>query len=126
MRSALYLAPLLGLLALPAAADQIVSQASDYQEFKQQFCSAYRGGEHIFILPAKIFSIEQVVECPDGTSTLRMAEPADDPGHTIFNIDPPHGVESAFDCDGKADSGMGLVALNCIPASAEAAGHKKT
>lgn len=118
------LAPL--ILADPALADELVSQAADLAEFEKRFCGASREGEHIFVVPAAIFTETQSVNCEDGTSTLRMTQPADDPGHTVFNIDPPHGIEAAFDCDGKADTGMEMIALNCIPAAAEQPGHRKT
>lgn len=114
------------LCTLPAGADELVSQAGDFAEFEQQFCDASREGEHIFVVPAAVFSEQESVTCEDGESTLRTSEPEDDPGHVVFNIDPPHGVEMAFDCDGKADIGMATVALNCLPASAEQAGHEKT
>ena len=114
------------LLILPAQADELVTEAADLAEFQEHFCAAGRESERIFVVPAAIFTETQSVGCEDGTSTLRMTESADDPGHTVFNIDPPHGVESAFDCDGKADTGMSMVALNCIPASAEQSGHSKT
>jgi hypothetical protein len=108
------------------AADELVSEATDFTEFEQQFCSASREGEHIFVVPAEIFAGQNALRCDEGESTLRMSEPADDPGHTLFNIDPPHGVETAFDCDGKADTGITMVALNCLPAAAEQADHDKT
>ncbi len=116
----------MAMFAFSANAGDLVSQAGNYAEFKEQFCAASRDGEHIFVVPAAMFSEQKGVTCADGESGLRVSEPADDPGHTVFNIDPPHGVETAFDCDGKADTGMTMVALNCIPASAEAADHKKT
>ena len=109
-----------------AAADDMVMQASNFSEFTEQFCNASRTGEHIFVVPAQIFTTAKSVSCSHGDSMLRMSEPSDDPGHAIYNIDPPSGVADAFDCDGKADIGMDMVALNCLPANSEKAGHRKT
>jgi hypothetical protein len=108
-----------------AASAQTVSQAADYAEFKTQFCAADHGAEHIFVLPVAAFSDEKGVACDNGESMFRTAEPADDPGHLIINIDPPSDSKTAFDCDGKADEGMAVVAINCLPADMESAMHPK-
>lgn len=108
-----------------AASAQMVSQSADYSEFKTQFCAAEHDGEHIFVLPVAVFSEEKGVACDNGESMFRTAEPADDPGHLVMNIDPPSGAETAFDCDGKADEGMAMVAINCLPADMESAMHPK-
>jgi hypothetical protein len=108
-----------------AEAASTVSQAASYAEFKEQFCAADHGGEHIFVLPVAIFSEEKGVTCDNGESMFRTAEPADDAGHLVINIDPPSDAETAFDCDGKADEGMAVVAINCLPADMESAMHPK-
>lgn len=102
-----------------------VSQAADFAEFTQQFCAEAPDHEHIFVVPASVFSGQSSVECDGAMSMLRTSEPADDPGHIVFNIDPPKGVDMAYDCDGKADVGMNLVAINCLPASMESMDHAK-
>jgi|AP12_2_1047962.scaffolds.fasta_scaffold74419_2 hypothetical protein len=107
------------------ASAQTVSQAGNYSQFKDQFCAADHSGQHIFVLPMAVFSDEKSVACDNGESMLRTMEPADDPGHIVFNIDPPPDAEAAFDCDGKADEGMTTVAINCLPADEESAMHPK-
>lgn len=113
-------------LAFPAHADTMVSQAQDMESFRMAFCEAPRAGEHIFVLPVSIFKDNTSFDCDDGTYGLRTSEPADDPGHMLFNVDPPHGSETSLDCDGKADIGVTMVAINCIPVSEESADHSKT
>ena len=99
-----------------------VSKASSFGEFNEQFCAAKRDAQHIFIVPVAVFK-ESAIECEDGDSKLRMAEPKDDPGHMVFNIDPPSGSKGSFDCDGKADTNMTMVAINCLPVAQESASH---
>ncbi|MFN3231674.1 MAG: hypothetical protein ACE363_05890 [Alphaproteobacteria bacterium] len=113
------------LLAMPACAEAPVSTANTFDQFKAQFCEANRAQEHIFVLPLASFDEHDSIDCEFGTSGLRKAEPADDPGHVVLNVDPPADVPSAFDCDSKADVGMTYVALNCLPANREAADHQK-
>ncbi len=120
----------LGLgIALSSAAygmsDHGVSQAASYEDFSKQFCAAKADAAHIFVVPAAIFSQHKSVKCDGGESQLRMSQPKDDPGHTVFNIDPPKGSKSSLDCDGKADTGMTTVALNCFPVAKETATHPK-
>jgi hypothetical protein len=98
---------------------------ANYDEFTQKFCSANRDAQHIFVLPIAVFNQNNSVKCDDGESRLRTSEPKDDPGHVVFNIDPPHGVKSSFDCDGKADITMTTVAINCLPVSRETGSHPK-
>lgn len=112
------------MVAGPASA-QTVNQAANAAEFNEQFCAADHTGQHIFVLPMAVFSDEKSVTCDNGESMLRTAEPADDAGHIVLNIDPPSGAETAFDCDGKADEGMTTVAINCLPADMESAMHPK-
>ena len=106
------------------ASDQSMSQAANFEEFTAKFCAASRTAPHIFVVPVAVFE-EQTVTCDDGDSTLRTAEPNDDPGHIVFNIDPPHGSKQSFDCDGKADVDMTPVAINCLPVAEETATHPK-
>jgi hypothetical protein len=115
----------LGGVQLSAAAESTVSETSDFEAFVEAFCAADRAREHIFVLPMEGFMDADEIACPEGTSTPRTAEPTDDPGHVVLNVDPPEGVADALDCDGKADIGMTMVAINCLPASAETAEHKK-
>lgn len=116
----------LSLLVTPAAASDLVTEVLDPVAFEEAFCVASRDRPHIFVVQASMFVETRSVLCQDGVSTLHSSVSADDPGHTVFSIDPPHGVENAFNCDGKADTGMAVVALNCIPVSAETAAHRKT
>ncbi|MEM8818727.1 MAG: hypothetical protein AAGE90_04255 [Pseudomonadota bacterium] len=112
-------------LATPAlAADSLVSDTRSAEAFTAAFCAADRLTQHIFVLPTAAFSDGGRVACPHGTSGMRVAVPADDPGHLVLNIDPPDGVADGFDCDGKADEGMSLVAINCLPANLETADHQ--
>lgn len=119
----------LGLVVLlPAtaygAAHKTVSQAANFEEFTEQFCAAKRDAQHIFVVPVAVFK-EPSVKCDDGESKLRTTEPSDDPGHMVFNVDPPSGSKESFDCDGKADIAMTTVAINCLPVAKEAASHPK-
>lgn len=118
---------LVGGAALFAAqgvsAGDSVSQASSFEEFSQQFCAASQAGEHVFVLPAKVFAEHTSLTCDSGEFTLRTGEPTDDPGHTVYNIDPPSGVDLALDCDAKADTGMSVIALNCLSVAAESEDH---
>ena len=116
----------LALAAGGAATAQTLTQAPNFAAFKTQFCAAGGSGQHVFVMPIAIFMDEKMVECDDGTSMLRTTEPANDPGHIVFNIDPPAGSMAALDCDGKADEGMTIVAINCLPVGDEAATHKKS
>ena len=109
-----------------ATAGEMVSQVSGQSDFTKSFCAASREAPHIFVLPANLFDAQKSVTCSDGDSRLRVSEPQDDPGHRVYNIDPPHGSKSGLDCDGKADIGMAMVAINCIPADFETADHKKS
>jgi len=111
--------------AAAAASELYVSQATNFTMFQEQFCTANRAEQHIFVLPTAILGEEKGVTCDDGESTFRVAEPSDDPGHLVINIDPPAGSKTAFDCDSKADEGMTMVAINCLPVDEEAAMHPK-
>lgn len=108
-----------------AASAQGIFEAASYEEFAVDFCGADHSGQHIFAVPVEVLTENNGVECDNGVSQFRVAEPDDDPGHYVFNIDPPEGAETGFDCDGKADVGMGAVAINCLPADMEAMGHPK-
>ena len=113
------------LAALPACSQAPESNANTFGQFVAQFCQANRAQEHIFVLPLAAFEAKSSVVCEYGTSGLRWAEPADDPGHVVLNVDPPSGVADGFDCDSKADKGMEFVAINCLPANREEADHAK-
>ncbi|MEM7441701.1 MAG: hypothetical protein AAF414_00065 [Pseudomonadota bacterium] len=123
MKYACTLAVCASLIAPAALADDLVSDTRDADGFTSAFCAADRSTQHIFVLPMSVFQEGGEVTCDHGTSTLRMSEPSDDPGHAVLNIDPPEGVADGFDCDGKADLGMSLVAINCLPANLESADH---
>lgn len=109
-----------------ATSPQLIVEANNYDELSDKFCAANHSAEHILVLPAAIYDSHKTIECESGTFGLRVAEPKEDPGHKIYNIDPPHGAASALDCDGKADIGMAIIALNCYPVSKEAAAHPKS
>lgn len=64
-----------------------MSQATSLADLSEKFCAASRSAPHIFVVPVAVFE-QKVVECDDGESTLRTAEPDDDPGYIVFNIDP--------------------------------------
>ena len=123
MKRACMLAVCATLVAPGALADDLVSDTRDADDFAAAFCAADRSTQHIFVVPMSVFQAGGEVTCDDGTSTVRMTEPADDPGHAVVNIDPPDGVADGFDCDGKADLGMSLIAINCLPANLESADH---
>lgn|GEM_PF-6686662 len=127
-RCSFALAAALGLaLTAPAAqAQTMVSTSADFSAFTTQFCGADRSAPHIFVLPLSVFQANSSVSCDFGAATMRVTEPASDPGHYVLNIDPPAGVEDGLDCDSKVDEGMDLVALNCLPANLEQAGHRKS
>jgi hypothetical protein len=108
-----------------AASAQGLLEAANYDEFAAAFCAADHTGQHIFAMPVGVMTENTGVECDNGVSQFRVAEPDDDPGHYVFNIDPPEGAEAGFDCDGKADVGMSAVAINCLPANMEAMEHPK-
>ncbi|MEM7398431.1 MAG: hypothetical protein AAGF48_13795 [Pseudomonadota bacterium] len=110
--------------AANAAHHKTVSKSKSFKEFSEQFCAAKRDAQHIFVVPVSVFT-EGSVKCDDGESKLRTTEPKDDPGHMVFNVDPPAGSKNSFDCDGKADTNMTTVAINCLPVSKEAASHQK-
>ena len=123
MKYASFLACCATLIAQTAFADGVVSDTRDADEFISAFCVADRSTQHIFVLPMSVFQAGADLTCDFGTSTLRMSEPSEDPGHAVVNIDPPEGVADGFDCDGKADLGMSLIAINCLPANLESADH---
>jgi hypothetical protein len=123
MKHACILAACATLIAPAAFADGLVSDTRDADEFTAAFCAADRSTQHIFVVPMSVFQDGGDLTCDDGTSTLRMTEPSDDLGHAVVNIDPPDGVADGFDCDGKADLGMSLIAINCLPANLESADH---
>ncbi|XWN33402.1 MAG: hypothetical protein ROR55_10180 [Devosia sp.] len=103
-----------GLVRAPSAA-----------AFQAALCHVDRSGGQIFVVPLSIFEDGGSIDCGDGIYGMRIAEPGDDPGHVVLNIDPPAGMADGFDCDAKADIGLSEVALNCLPANAEAADHRK-
>ena len=115
-------------VALPTVAysaqHDTISSATSFKEFNEQFCSAKRDAQRIFVVPIAVFK-EQSVKCADGESKLQATEAKDDPGHMLFTIIPPSGSKDSFDCDGKADINITVVALNCLPVSQEAATHTK-
>jgi hypothetical protein len=113
------------LASTPFATAGMSSEASNYEEFTQQFCAVTPDHEHIFIVPVSVFADQSSVDCDGAVSTLRTTEPSDDPGHIVFNIDPPSGSKMAYDCDGKADEGMTLVGINCLPVDQESMMHSK-
>lgn len=113
------------LISSQGMSAQLVTQVGDYAELSKKFCAASPSSEHIFVLPGAIFSKNKEITCDGGVSKLRMAEPGDDPGHVVFNVDPPHGSKEGLDCDGKADVGMAIVAINCFPKSKETTAHPK-
>ena len=112
------------LTTLAESHGSLVSDTRTSEDFQSAFCAADRSSQHIFVLPLATFSEGATVTCEHGTSSLRLTEPSDDPGHLLVNIDPPDGVEDGFDCDGKADEGMSLVAINCLPENLESSDHR--
>ncbi len=121
----LLMSSMLVMVATAMALPSIV-EANNYDELSDEFCAADHSMEHIFAFPAAIYDSHEKIECESGTFGLRVAEPKEDPGHKVYNIDPPHGVDNALDCDGKADTGMTVIALNCYPVSKEAVTHTKS
>ncbi len=125
-RRILLLSALVFASGAQATLNNVVTQVSGTAEFNREFCNAARDKTHIFILPVEIFASQTNVSCSDGISILRVTEPQGDPGHKIYNVDPPHGVQDGLDCDGKADIGMSIIAINCVPANLETADHNKS
>jgi hypothetical protein len=106
-------------------ADTQVHEAGSGEALREALCGADRTVPHIFVLPASVFEEGGEIDCEHGMAALRSAEPENDSGHWVLNIDPPEGVDDGLDCDGKADIGMDRVAINCLPANHEAKGHRK-
>ncbi|MEM9243636.1 MAG: hypothetical protein AAGA27_06220 [Pseudomonadota bacterium] len=103
-----------------------VFKAQDYQTFSKQFCGASSKQAAIFALPSAIFTHHNNVDCGKlGVYSLRANELSSDPGHIIYNIDPPKHAKQGFDCDGKADIGMKIIAINCYPVNLISADHHR-
>ncbi|MEM8852194.1 MAG: hypothetical protein AAGD34_00750 [Pseudomonadota bacterium] len=100
-------------------------RAPSADAFKAALCHVDRSGGQIFVVPLSVFEDGGSIDCDGSVYSMRIAEPADDPGHVVLNIDPPSDLADGFDCDAKADIGLAEVALNCLPANAEAADHRK-
>ena len=112
--------------ATSGIASEKVTAADNFERFNEKFCRASRRHGHIFVVPLEALEGHTSLACDFGEFTLRMTEPSNDPGHYVINIDPPASVANGLDCDAKADMGMQRVALNCLPADQEAAGHSKS
>ena len=98
------------------------------EKFQSIFCKLDPAKQSHPILTAGFdYKVKSITEftCGDLTYRVRVHPDKDDPGHNIYNVDPPSGVKNVLDCDGKADVGMLNIALNCMPISEETIEHVK-
>ena len=96
---------------------------SQVKSFTAKLCSADKSVEHVFVVPVAVFKNSGEVDCDFDKYTLRYINDKTDPGHVLYNIDPPKGVSKAFDCDAKADEGMKNIGVNCLPVDKESSDH---
>ena len=113
--------------ALSAASAVAATTQNTTQSVKESFasklCSANKNAEHVFVVPVTVFKNNREISCDFGKYTLRANDDNADPGHVLYNIDPPKGVSKAFDCDAKADVGMQNIGVNCLPVDKETSDH---
>ena len=105
-----------------------IAKAGDgVEKFQAIFCQLDPGKQSHPVIPADVYqaSVGQKITCGDLTYMVRVKYDTSDPGHNVYNVDPPSGVKKALDCDGKADTGMFNIALNCMPVSEEMEEHVK-
>ena len=96
---------------------------SQVKSFSTKLCSADKSVEHVFVVPVAVFKNSSEINCDFGKYALRYTDDKTDPGHVLYNIDPPKGVSKAFDCDAKADEGMKNIGVNCLPIDKESSDH---
>lgn len=97
------------------------------ERFQTIFCKLDPAKQSNPTIPADVYqgTVGKEFTCGDLTYKVRVTYDTSDPGHNIYNIDPPADVKKALDCDAKADTGMQNIALNCMPVSEEATEHVK-
>ena len=94
------------------------------------FCDSDMSKERNINLPVSTFD-KQSMKCGQDVYKLRKTKDSSDPGHMVYNIDPPamnskQSMNSnVYDCDGKADIGMKQIAMNCFPVSQETKDHRR-
>lgn len=125
MKLTLFVAFTCAMLMSVAQAETTLIKSSNFTDFQGNYCDASGEIEHILIVPAALFEENTNLTCGDVTTKIYMSESKDDPGHILYNVDPLPGVSNSLDCDGKADEGMVVIALNCLPADHESKSHKK-
>jgi len=111
-----------GLLLAPLS---FADQQDATEKFQAIFCKLDPAKQSHPIIPADVYKDAAGKEftCGDLTYRVRVHPDKDDPGHNIYNVDPPGDVKNVLDCDGKADVGMRDIALNCMPISEETIEH---
>ncbi len=96
-----------------------------FKNFSKKFCALNTTKSHIIATDATLFKQGKVIKCHNKNYKMRYRMDHSDHGHGLFNIDPPTNTKAALDCDGKADTGMKVIAVNCYPVSLESPGHGK-
>ena len=97
------------------------------EKFQTIFCKLDPAKQSHPAIPAEVYQATAGKEftCGDLTYMVRVTPDTSDPGHNLYNVDPPSDVKNALDCDAKADTGMHNIALNCMPVSEETIEHVK-
>ncbi len=92
-------------------------------KYQKKLCKPKNKTEHIKI-PASDFVNKQEVTCQFGKYHLSRQADSRDPGHTLYLVTPPEGVEKAYDCDSKADNGINKISMNCLLVEDESKEHE--
>jgi len=97
------------------------------EKFQAIFCKLDPAKQSHPAIPADVYkgAAGNEFTCGELTYKVRVTPDESDPGHSLYNVDPPSGVKVALDCDAKADVGMSDIALNCMPVSEETTEHVK-
>ena len=97
------------------------------EKFQSIFCKLDPAKQSHPIIPADVYNdaAGKKFKCGEVTYGVRVHPDKDDPGHNVYNVDPPAGAKNVLDCDAKADVGMLNVALNCMPVTEETTEHIK-
>lgn len=98
----------------------IISIVSYVLYIKHPLCNV-SSEKNIIIPSSKFEDNNNTIKCKNKVYNLRKSKSNDDPGHTIYNVDPPN--NNSYDCDGKADDGIKNIAMNCLPVRDESQSH---
>jgi len=95
------------------------------EKFQSIFCKLDSAKQSHPIIPADVYkdAAGKDFTCGNLTYRVKVLSDKNDPGHNLYNVDPPNNVKDALDCDGKADIGMRDIALNCMPILEETIEH---